>query len=705
MRILKSCLLTALLIFSLSAHSLQIITLGDSLTAGTGDSEYDFNGVELGYSSRLKAIISQQYATPMVKNFGRDGWSTGELIEGADWGDSPGAGPSQLNSALSLISSAEKNIVLVWIGVNDLYGLYQWMCEVNDPLSCPQEDAQDYAADIEIILKKLTEAGAVVYIALLDDVSKRPVIASSAFADSFEEITKDELPLVSAQVTRYNQEIQRLAKQYNVTTVDFFNTTILEQNSTLSEDGNHPNAAGYDQIAQIWFDAIEVEISGTASSDDDISPSSDTDETTITMPVVDVNYQGKKIVSSTSGHAFNVSLSLQANDYKNMDADWWFVIVNSEGQIQYFDVSQMNFSDGLETTLQIPLLSFSDLPLPITIKEAGHYYFIFAIDTINNGQLDVIDGKTFFNFIEINITNTGNIGSDQSAFITYSYNDNVYRVDAVKGAQAESISEKLNQLSANGSDPVADLNLNASPNGQWMILDSDRFHAECQGWGCLTVTNRDVTSAFVVKVNGAVVHPDSGAAVIDSSGTKIIYSSEGDSHHRDLWLLQRNNVNENNWQPPVLLTADSPFSWNVIPAIADDGSKLLFQCGNEAYDSHTVCEVKTDGSGFRILIDISTIDSVRTPDYTPDGSVVLEIDTSDGNELLYRLNPQTLSYEPINSQFNNDNSPCVLADGSIASLWIENDLHELKIMKPDGSSYFKAVAGIDIDDFVLGCGN
>ena len=40
------------------------------------------------------------------------------------------------------------------------------------------------------------------------------------------------------------------------TTVDFFNTTIFENWATLSNDGNHPNGAGYDAIAMIWYQAI-----------------------------------------------------------------------------------------------------------------------------------------------------------------------------------------------------------------------------------------------------------------------------------------------------------------------------------------------------------------------------------------------------------------------------------------------------------------
>ena len=46
------------------------------------------------------------------------------------------------------------------------------------------------------------------------------------------------------------------AARYGAAIVDFSETTIFEDPATLSEDGNHPNAAGYDVIAEIWYRAI-----------------------------------------------------------------------------------------------------------------------------------------------------------------------------------------------------------------------------------------------------------------------------------------------------------------------------------------------------------------------------------------------------------------------------------------------------------------
>jgi hypothetical protein len=57
--------------------------------------------------------------------------------------------------------------------------------------------------------------------------------------------------------------------------------------------------------------------------------------------------------------------------------------------------------------------------------------------------------------------------------------------------------------------------------------------------------------------------------------------------------------------------------------------------------------------------------------------------------------------------FENDNSPCVLPDGSIVSFWLGRPggtgQHELKILCPSDGSTFVATVG-DIADVGLACG-
>ena len=57
-----------------------------------------------------------------------------------------------------------------------------------------------------------------------------------------------------------NQIIREKAPQYGATVVDFYNTTIFTNSATLSDDGNHPNAAGYEAMANVWFSAMRNDL-------------------------------------------------------------------------------------------------------------------------------------------------------------------------------------------------------------------------------------------------------------------------------------------------------------------------------------------------------------------------------------------------------------------------------------------------------------
>jgi lysophospholipase L1-like esterase len=116
-----------------------------------------------------------------------------------------------------------------------------------------QNDLQRYSDNLDAILGRLYEAGAVVGVALLDDQSLRPVAIKG---EAFPSTTKADLQLMSAHVVKYNAILQAKATQYGGFTVDFYNTTIFTNPATLYDDGNHPNGNGYDLIAEMWLGAI-----------------------------------------------------------------------------------------------------------------------------------------------------------------------------------------------------------------------------------------------------------------------------------------------------------------------------------------------------------------------------------------------------------------------------------------------------------------
>ncbi len=220
-----------------------LVALGDSLTQGDGDE------TGRGYTVRLLEMVNTIRPNSSLSNFGRSGWSSDALING-DQGLTGQLGRSvgELEAAKSQGRAA---VALVWIGSNDLWYLYEYGGDVSD--EGDTQDATRFATNIDKILTDLRKTGAQVIIALLDDQSKRPVALKG---EAFTSITTDELNRMSVQVTRYNQIITEKAAQYGALTVDFYSTDIFTNPATLYDDGNHPNATGYDLVAQKWFEAI-----------------------------------------------------------------------------------------------------------------------------------------------------------------------------------------------------------------------------------------------------------------------------------------------------------------------------------------------------------------------------------------------------------------------------------------------------------------
>lgn len=104
----------------------------------------------------------------------------------------------------------------------------------------------------------MTGKGARVFIALLDDQSKRPYTTSPNGAG----LSPEGVAYMSHLVSAFNGAIKAKASEYGATTVDFYNTTIFTNPSTLADDGIHPNPNGYDLVAQIWFKAILQDLHG-----------------------------------------------------------------------------------------------------------------------------------------------------------------------------------------------------------------------------------------------------------------------------------------------------------------------------------------------------------------------------------------------------------------------------------------------------------
>jgi lysophospholipase L1-like esterase len=231
-----------------SARPVTLVTLGDSLTAGDGD-----DGIGGGYPPRLVARLQVPYPGSVLRQFGISGDTTTDLINKQ-------LGPAV--AALNAAPAANLKVAVVWIGSNDFFGFYNWTiheawCSGMGIDVCEDSELGMAADNVKTILSTLKAAGATIYVALLDDQSKRPVIADPVLrAATFPGITDEYAARMSTEIGVYNSRVQAHATTYGAHTVDFYHTTIFENWATLSDDGNHPNGAGYDVITTIWYNAI-----------------------------------------------------------------------------------------------------------------------------------------------------------------------------------------------------------------------------------------------------------------------------------------------------------------------------------------------------------------------------------------------------------------------------------------------------------------
>ncbi len=209
---------------SVHTGALTIYSLGDSLTAGDGD-----DSGQNGYPNRLLADINSIRPGSTIHNIGVSGVDSSTLVQ------------DQLPQALQ----AHPDLVTVLIGSNDM-----WQDGWNDT-DTSTATIQNYRDNIETILSQLHQAGIKVYIGLVDDQSLRPAAQGSGMS-----LNDTQRARMSRIATAFNQIIQQKAAQYGATTVDFYHTTIFTSSSTLADDGNHPNANGYDAMTGLWFNAI-----------------------------------------------------------------------------------------------------------------------------------------------------------------------------------------------------------------------------------------------------------------------------------------------------------------------------------------------------------------------------------------------------------------------------------------------------------------
>jgi hypothetical protein len=291
--------------------------------------------------------------------------------------------------------------------------------------------------------------------------------------------------------------------------------------------------------------------------------------------------------------------------------------------------------------------------------------------------------------------------------VTYAIGDEVFRVEAVPGATPVNISTVLDLLGTGVDRSPA-----VSRNGQFLTVTTDRFDPACVGFECVAIIASDLSTAESVVVDGAPLRPYQGRAAISSTGDLIVYASQVGPNAIDLVATRKLGAS---WGSPQLLTGASPHDFNEQAVLSSDASTILFDCGptTGGQAGTGVCEVGTDGTGFHRIIDPaanplggSGTFAARHADYDVNGGIVFEADWE--SEQLWVLRAGNSTPERVIPEHSNDNSPCALPGGSVASLWLSREgndagVHELKITGADGSSFFVLTPGVDISDVGMSC--
>jgi hypothetical protein len=299
----------------------------------------------------------------------------------------------------------------------------------------------------------------------------------------------------------------------------------------------------------------------------------------------------------------------------------------------------------------------------------------------------------------------GRAGSVTDEFVTYRLLDgDIYKLEALTGGQPLDVSAALNRLSHGGGDQW----LNTSPNGRWLLTSTERFG--CRGWACLARVDGSISAGGALRTAAGVIHAD-GFSAISSDGRTVVFPQGGGPHTRDLWMT---HLAARRWSSPRVITGTSRDAYNTQPAISADGREVLFDCGpGLAGDpGTTICEVSTSGGAVTKAVAPSdgpggsARNEVHHADFAPGGGIVFEADWR--GEQIWRT---TLgSRRPLLvSRVHDDNSPCVLPDGRIVSLYLDrpgnaNGVHEVRVANADGSHGREILIDRDVLDVGIGCG-
>lgn len=235
---------------TLAPGPVTVVAVGDSLTAGEGDDE------GLGFVGRLTESIGDELgrAESTAVNLGQSGWDSTMMVDGAE------GSPAQLSQAVEEVRTAADGgaavLATVLIGSNDLWYLYDFGPEEGTPSADEDAAVETLRTNLDRTVEELQQAGAFVVVGLPDDQSIRPGVADlDRLQEILPSVTADEVVQMSALAERFDRTAEEVAADHGALTVDT-NDPFWADEATMADDGIHPNAAGYEQLAALWFEVI-----------------------------------------------------------------------------------------------------------------------------------------------------------------------------------------------------------------------------------------------------------------------------------------------------------------------------------------------------------------------------------------------------------------------------------------------------------------
>ena len=236
---------------TLAAGPVTVVALGDSLTAGDGDDAGQ------GYAGRVAEAIAARQGREgsTLVNLGQSGWTSTMLVSGGE------GAPGELGLAVDAVRTARADgtavLATVLIGANDLWYVYEYGPEGGTPAADEDAAVATYRENLDRTVTELQQAGAVVVVGLPDDQSVRPGFADhDRLVQILGNVTVEEVGQMSRLADRLDETAEEVATARGAMIVDT-NDPFWADQSTMADDGIHPNAAGYAVLAALWLEVIE----------------------------------------------------------------------------------------------------------------------------------------------------------------------------------------------------------------------------------------------------------------------------------------------------------------------------------------------------------------------------------------------------------------------------------------------------------------